>query len=61
MKRSTSQLQNCQQNSTSDTPTEATEDSKPRETPQLPTVYITSKHNEDSFENKHVTEFEPTK
>ena len=45
--------------STADTPTEASEDSKPIETSQVPTVSITSKHDQDSSEDKPVTEFEP--
>ena len=50
------------EDSISDTPTEATEDSKPIETPQVPTVSITSKHDDtDSFEDKPVTEFEQPK
>ena len=56
---STTSQELSEQESTSDTPTEASEDSKPIETPQVPTVYITSKHDEDdSFENKSVTGFE---
>ena len=46
-------------NSTSDTPTEATEDSKVIEIPQVHTDFIQTKHDEDdSPENKSISEFE---
>ena len=46
-------------NSTSDTPTEATEDSKAIEIPQVHTDFIQTKHDEDdSPENKSISEFE---
>ena len=46
--------------STSDTPTQDTEDSKPKEAHQVHNVCNKSTHEEDdSFEDKHVTEIEP--
>ena len=50
------------EDSTSDTPTEATEDSKPIETPRVPTVSIKCTHDDGgSSINKLWTEFEPLK
>ena len=48
--------------STSGTPTEATDESKPIEIPQVHTVINKSTHDEeDSSEDKSVTEFKPAK
>ena len=48
------------ENSTSDIPTEDTEDSKPTEAHQVHNVCNKSTHEEDdSFEDEHVTEIEP--
>ena len=59
---STASTELSEENSTSDTPTEATEDSKPIETPQVHTVFNKSTHDEgDSYQDKPVTEFEQTK
>ena len=50
------------EDSTSDTPTEATEDSKPIETPQVPNVCNTSTYNEaESSITKPMTEVESPK
>ena len=47
------------ENSTSDTPTEASEDSESIDRCQVPAGSITSKHDDDdSFEDKPITEFE---
>ena len=59
---STTSTELSEQNSTSDTPTEATEDSKAIEIPQVHNVFNKTKHDEDdSPENKSITEFEPPK
>ena len=48
--------------STSDIPTEITEESRPTETSQILAVFNTSKHDENNTsENKSVTEIEPPK
>ena len=50
------------EHSTSDAPTEATEDSKPIQTSQVHNVFNKSIHDEnDSHHDKSVTEFEPMK
>ena len=59
---STTSTELSEQNSTSDTPTQATEDSKATEIPQGHNVLNKTKHDEDdSSEHKDVNEFEPTK
>ena len=51
-----------EENSTSDTPAEATEESKQIEIPQVHNVFNKSTHDEDdSSQYRPVTEFEPTK
>ena len=50
------------EDSTSHSPTEATEESKPIETHQVPTVFLKSTCDEDdSSQDKPVTEFESSK
>ena len=50
------------ENSTSDTPSEASDDSKLIETSQVHTVFNKTTHDEDdSSQDKHMTEFEPCK
>ena len=51
-----------EENSTSDIPTETTEESKPTETSQVLTIFNkTMNHEDDSSEDKSVIEFEQPK